>query len=502
MSANRVRVALAAIFAVGALARVLAARFGPALYPDACFQYLEPAWLHLTGLGVKTWEWNDGLRSWVLPGFHGAWLALGMRLGLSGSTLGEMIRLGWGVISLLLVWAAWRAGASCARQLRPRTPCCSCGRLRFAHPASMRFIGEAPPDGWQGGLAAAALVAVFPLIAIYSVEPLSELPSMIALVVAFALTAELCELPARQGAGHAALIGALLSLAVCLRVVNAILVLVPLLWLGSRKRWWDLGLVASAAVLPVLLFGLVDRLTWGDYFHSFIAHLRFNLVEGRAAEFGKAPMTWYLTTLSGRLPWGLALVALPALWGLRATWPFVLSAVGFVACISTLAHKEERFAILFWPLLLIAAGAAIGHFMLSGAPRDKVPAPRGAGRLALLRTRQVVVVLGFLVVTLDSGRRLHGIDYTIQHARLDGQAWVARQPKATGLLIDWHYGSGGYLWLGRSFPQMEYQVALLANPIFSHVMAEKGSNVEAAALREGFAPKFDRGGILVLERTQ
>jgi hypothetical protein len=449
---------------------------------------------------VKPWEWNDGLRSWVLPGFHGAWLALGMRLGLAGSTMGEMIRTSWGLCSLLLVWAAWRAGASLARRLRPRVPCCSCGRLRFAQPASMGFVGDAPPDGWQGGLVAAALVAAFPLLAIYSVAPLSELPSMIALIVAFALTAELCEMDAKKGAGHAALVGALLSLAICLRVVNAALVLVPLVWLAARKRWWDLGLLAFAALLPVLIFGVVDRMTWGDYFHSFIAHLRFNLVEGRAAEFGKEPVTWYLTTFGGRLPWGLALLVLPALWGLRATWPFMLSAAGFVACISTQAHKEERFAILLWPLLLIASGAVIGHSLLPSARAASTPS--NSWRRALRWGKLAAAALILLVVTVDSSHRLRGLEFTIQHARLDGQAWVARQPKATGLLIDWHYGSGGYLWLGRSFPQMEYAVALLGNPMFSHVMAEKGSSVEAEARREGFAPKFERGGILVLERIQ
>jgi hypothetical protein len=489
------------VFAVGGVARVLAARLGPALYPDAYFQYLEPAWLHLTGLGVKTWEWNDGVRSWVLPGFHGAWLALGLRLGLSGSLMGEVVRLSWGLFSLLLVWAAWRAGNACARQLRPRAACCTCGKLRFQAAVPLTFVGDAPPGGWQGGLAAAALVAVFPLLAIYSVEPLTELPSMIALVVAFALCAELREMDAREGKGRAALIGALLSLAVCLRVVNAVLVLVPVVWLGSGGRWRDLAIIAGTALLPVLFFGLVDLVTWGDYFHSFIAHLKFNLVDGRAVQYGKEPVAWYLTTLGARLPWGLALLALPALWGLRATWPFVLSALGFMACISSQAHKEERFAIVFWPLLLIAAGIVVGRWMFPDADTPQASPRVGRWTPALLRARQGVLVLGLLVVAIDSGSRLRGIDFTIPHARLDGQAWVARQPGATGLLIDWQYGSGGYLWLGRSIPQVEYAAGLLSNPLFSHVLAGKGSGLDTEARSQGFQPKFDRGGVVVLERT-
>ena len=501
MTARQVRLALAVIFAVGGVARVLAARLGPALYPDTYFQYLEPAWLHLTGLGVKTWEWNDGVRSWVLPGFHGAWLALGSLLGLSGSLMGELVRASWGLCSLLLVWAAWRAGNACARQLRPRVPCCTCGKLRFQEAVSLNFEGDTPPGGWQGGLAAAALVSVFPLLTIYSAEPLTELPSMLALVVAFALCAELVEMDPRVGKARAALIGGLLSLAVCLRVVNAVLVLLPVFWLGFRKRWRALAILAGAALLPVLFFGLIDRITWGDYFHSFIAHLKFNLIDGHAVQFGKEPATWYLTTLGSRLPWGLALLILPAFWGLRATWPFVLSGLGFLACISSQPHKEERFEMVFWPLLLIAAGAVVGRWMFRDASNKTVVPRVGRWTLVLLRARQAVLVLGLVVIVIDSGRRLHGIDYTIPHARLDGQAWVARQPGATGLLIDWQYGSGGYLWLGRSFPQVEYQAGLLSNPLFSHVLAEKGSSLDTEARSQGFKPKLDRDGILVLERT-
>jgi hypothetical protein len=104
-------------------------------------------------------------------------------------------------------------------------------------------------------------------------------------------------------------------------------------------------------------------------------------------------------------------------------------------------------------------------------------------------------------VVFDSSGRLHGIDYTIPHARLDAQTWVARQPGATGLLVDWQYGSGGYLWLGRTIPQVEYRVELLSNPLFSHLLADKGSRAETEARRQGFAPGFDRDGVMVLKRA-
>ncbi|MGA7743426.1 MAG: hypothetical protein WBP56_26350 [Polyangia bacterium] len=502
MTARRVRFILGIVLAVGFVGRIVAARLGPVLYPDAYFQSLEPAWTRVTGEGMKTWEWTDGLRSWVLPGYHGAWMALGRSLGLRGSTIGEMIRLSWGLLSMFMVWAAWRAGASCARQLRPRHPCCACGHLVFDQPAPMGFVGDAPPAGWQGGLVAAFLMATFPLLALYSVEPLTELPSMIVLIVAFALVAEQTELDPREGKGRAVVIGTLLSLAVCLRIVNGALVLLPAIWLGARHRWRDLAILAGTALVPVALFGIVDRLTWGHFFGSFLAFIKFNIIQGRAAEFGTEPATWYLAGIWARLPIGLAILVLPAICGLRATWPFVLSAAGLLGYISTQAHKEERFALLFWPFLLIAAGTVLGHWLFSRAPPSNGGAAPSRLRRWLTRAKQLVIVAGMLAVVVDGARHLRQFDFDISHARLDGQAWVARQKNATGLLLDWHFYTGATVWFGRDLPQVKYEPELLSNRLFSHVLAGKGSSVDSQARRAGFVPKFDRHAIVVLERSR
>jgi hypothetical protein len=364
----------------------------------------------------------------------------------------------------------------------------------------MGWVGEAPPAGWQGGLVAAFLMATFPLLAVYSVAPLTELPSMIALVVALALVAEQTELDRSEGKGRAVIIGLLLSLAVCLRIVNGALVLLPVIWLAARRRWRDLALAAAAGLAPVALFGIVDRLTWGRFFGSFIAYVKFNIIDGRATHYGSEPAAWYLTDIGGRLPIGLAILVLSALWGLRATWPFLVSAAGLLGYVSTQAHKEERFVLLFWPLLLIAAGTVLGHWLFSR--ESPGAAPQGRWRPGLARAKQLAIVAGLLIVVVDGSRHLQHFDYDISHARLDGQAWVARQKTATGLLLDWHFYSGGYLWFGRDLPQVKYEPALLSNRLFSHVLAAKGSPTEAEARRAGFVPKFDRQDILVLERSR
>ena len=165
MSRRRVNIALGAIVALGVVLRVLAWRYEPPHHPDEFFQYLEPAWGRLTGVGIETWEWRNGIRSWVLPGYHGAWMAILMRLGVhDGSTIAKLLQAHWALLSMSLVWAGWRGGLLLARQLGPN---------RDAAVNSGDESGDEPaPAGWQGGLVGALLCAAFPLQVRFSIATL------------------------------------------------------------------------------------------------------------------------------------------------------------------------------------------------------------------------------------------------------------------------------------------------------------------------------------------
>src|SRR5262245_51711513 len=59
---------LAGIFIAGLALRVCLAIVFPDIYnPDEVFQTLEPAHRLATGWGIVTWEWRDGIRSWLVP---------------------------------------------------------------------------------------------------------------------------------------------------------------------------------------------------------------------------------------------------------------------------------------------------------------------------------------------------------------------------------------------------------------------------------------------------
>ena len=265
MTDRRVRRTLAAIVAIGVLARLYAWKTEPPLYADEFFQYLEPAWVHFSGAGITTWEWHDGIRSWVLPGYHGAWMAILSWLGIHrGAALGAILQAHWSLASLCLVGLGWRGGSSIARQLARRRP------REQAEPDAAVENGAGGPAGTWGGLLGAALCGLFPLLVTFSVHTLSELPSMLCFAWAFVLTSELCERDERTATAPASrrrsafvgfLIGFLVACATGLRIANAPLALVPLLMLIAGRRARSLGAVALGALGPMALFGVVDRLT-------------------------------------------------------------------------------------------------------------------------------------------------------------------------------------------------------------------------------------------------
>lgn len=474
MTAARLRKVLGAVALAGAAVRLTAFSLQPPLHPDEIFQYLEPAWRHLHGVGWEAWEYRAGVRSWVLPAYHGAWMVLLSWLGVrSGAAVHAFFRLHWALASLLLVWAGWRAGCALAR--------------RIGRPWPGGFGARDVPAGWEGGLWAAALVSLWPTLAYFSPHTLSEIPSMILLAWGYALATEAVESAPAPGARLAVWSGLALGLGACLRVANAPLVLVPLLFLMVERRSRDALRLAAAMAAPLALFGLIDRITLGRFLHSFIAYLDYNLLQGRAVEHGRVARTWYLEQLWARLGSGFAVLLPPALLALRATWPWVLGGTGLLAYLSSQAHQEERFIVLLWPLFLVPAGAATGAWLAAGGQR----------RWWIALFAALVLLARNLVGTA----RMPTYDYSNRFGLYAGQAWVGRQPDATGVLVDGWIGlSGGYLSTGRSIPTVSFDPRLLENPVFDYVVVKEGSRELDLALAAGFSRASSEELFAVLRR--
>jgi hypothetical protein len=498
MNRRQVRLALWAIFGLGLCLRILALRFEPPHHPDEFFQYLEPAWHRLTGVGVETWEWREGVRSWVLPGYHGAWMALLMRLGVrDGIVLATLLRAHWALLSLTLVWAGWRGGMLLSRRLA-------------AAPASPEGESDltTPPLGWQGGLLGALLCATFPLLVRFSLHTLSEPASMLCVVFALVLAGEVADGTLPRPRTRAVWSGVLLGLGICLRIQHAPVAVMIALWLLLARRFRLLLIVVGCALLPVALFAAVDWVTWGKPLVSYIGYVKFNYVENGANLFGKLPVGWYGKVFLQRLPVGIGVVGILCLLGLRAGWPFVASAVGLVLLLSTQPHKEERFVMLVCPLLLIPAAGRIGAWLVAAraappaATADGQDAPVRPSRRRVWLARAVAVVFTVLVLT-DGALHYRGMDFEgLAPQRFEAQAWVGRQRDVTGLIYDEPLFVGGYLWFGRPFPQLMWNWTLLHNPLFNYVLVGRGTEEMRAAQHAGFVTVYAAGDFVVLRRER
>jgi GPI mannosyltransferase 3 len=479
MPGRRLRLGLLALGLLGALARVVAWRARPDLHPDEFFQYLEPAWRHLHGYGWLAWEWSLGLRSWVLPTYHGAWMVLLDWAGVqSGELVHAFLQLHWAFASLLLLPAAWRAGRRMAAQSWS-------GRLRDDRNANL-------PPGWEGGLLSVAATALLPTLAYFSPHTLTEVPSMLALVWGYTLWLEARAPAPRDRAFRLGLAtGLLLSLGALLRIANGPLVLVPIFDLVVRRRWRGLAGLLIGCSLVATGFGLVDWVTHGSPFHSLRAYLEYNYVEGRAAEHGVAPLGHYARWMSDRLGFGLLLLLAPIALAFRAVWGWALGVLLLFVALSTQAHKEERFLLVVWPMLTIAFGAASGRLMVR---------LRGRTRRAAVWT---------LIAGLGAGaiaRNIRGIqerdqhDYSRRWALYAAQAWAGRQPDATGVLVEGAFHlSGGWLMLGKNLPLDSYGPRA-ENPLYNYFVVRRDSAEEQDGVARGAHAVHVRGPFVVLRR--
>ena len=298
-----------------ALRVALALRDDGLIYPDEVFQSLEQAHRLLYGNGFLPWEFVVGARSWILPAL------LTPAMALTTSALGPKLLLA--MSSGLTCWA-------CARLVR------ALGGTGLAE------------------LLASSFWALLNLGVLLGPRALGESACTLPMVLGLAWSLR------REALAREVVLGsALLALAVMLRLhLGLIAALVPVTWLlrGHRRHAMYALLTLTAGAL---MLGALDWATWGAPFQSAREYLRFNWVEGRAAQFGVAGPGFYarhlLTTMG---PLSVVSVAL-ALVGAKRAWPVSAMLMLFVAAHTAVAHKELRFVLPALPLLGVLAAVGV-----------------------------------------------------------------------------------------------------------------------------------------------
>lgn len=347
--------ALGTALAAGLAARLWLAFTDDGIYwPDEIYQSLEPAHRAVFGYGMVAWEFIEGARNWAFPGLLAGVLKVCAVVGLDDP------RQYLGVTRALFCLLGVATGL---------------GVYRLARVLGAREVAAAAG-------AATFLLGVVPVY--FAHRAMSETASAAPVVFGLAMVLEQGTPRWRRWVG-----ASLLGLAVLLRLQNGVWCAGVLALFAARRDWRALKDVAVALAGWALLYGLIDRLTWGDFFHSARVYLKFNLVEGRASAWGTSGFLYYPRVLWTSAPLlTLALGALVAA-GVRRARGVALVGAAFLLLHSLVPHKELRFIVPLLPVL--GALAALGVDALA----DRVPrwgplaAVAGCGAISLFGMRSL-----------------------------------------------------------------------------------------------------------------
>jgi GPI mannosyltransferase 3 len=360
---------LVLVLAAGAILRVWLALADDGLYwPDEVYQSLEPAHWLIFGYGLLPWEFLEGARTWALPGLVAGLMAVARVLGLDspGGYLGFVK----GFFALCGAATAW-------------------GSYRLA---------RAQGAGRLAATAGASLMALASVPIYFAPRAMSENAAALPVVLGLALALA-------PGASRRALIvgASLLGLAVMLRLQSGVFCAGLVILLAARRQWRAAGLALGVLAVWAGLFGLLDRLTWGSWFHSARVYLEFNLINEGGKGWGVAPFSYYTRVLRTSMPGISALVGvlgLLALWRARGLAALILA---FFVLHASQPHKELRFLVPLLPLL--AALAAVG---LDGVlSRLKTFRPRAGATLAVVAVATVSAGLSRRLTFGEIGQYLH-----------------------------------------------------------------------------------------------
>jgi hypothetical protein len=376
------------------------------LWVDETFQYLEQGHRLAFGSGLMPWEYQDGIRSWLLPGLAGGLMRLGAVVSDSPLAYLRLIRIGCVLFSLVVVLAALTRGAR--------------------------------RDGMTGAIVAGGFCAIWFDLLWFSPAVLTETVAAHLAILALWLD---------DGPGTPRrwlIVGALLGLAFCLRYQYAPAMLVALLW-RHRLSWpaWR-WLVLGGAPMVIVAGGMFDWVTLGTPFQSIWLHILRNTVQGISAGMGVEPPGFYLDYLAVSL-WPFPLFLCFAVIGAIRAPALGLAALVTLIEFSLVPHKEVRFIYLTIAIAPILIGLGMVELLVLLRTRlDARAVPAGAAGLLILS-----VLISYVGGTVRLGARW-------QFDRANMRVFLAAHEASEmcGLAVRdiWLWETGGYTWLNRDAP--------------------------------------------------
>ena len=391
-----------------------------AVWPDEIFQTSEPAHRLVYGSGLVPWEFQLGVRSWLLPGVIAGVMEFSRLVGDGPDYYLPLIA---------VTFAALAAGP---------VVCC--------------FLWCRPLFGVPGALLAGTVVAVAPELVYFGARTLSEVVAGHLLVIAlYALE------PGYRVISRRRLVigGALLGLVFVTRVQLAPAVVIVALWTNWRaKRERPVSILIGAGAI-LIAAGVLDTLTLGYPLASLCRYVLYNLYYGVSSTFGVEPWTYYLSGELGVWGGACATLLLLALIGAWQTPLLLVLALTILTVHSGIAHKEYRF--IYPAILLMAVLAGIGLAQMASWGRDWLIGQGAPSKLAALAGTAFALswwcLASFQVwtgATLTSHRQR-------MHDKLTAASFVAHRAAPCGIGLyglageDWGV-YGGYTYFHRPAP--------------------------------------------------
>jgi GPI mannosyltransferase 3 len=415
------RWALAGVVVLAMALRLVPILVTPSLnWADEIFQTTEQAHRLVYGTGLVPWEFQLGIRSWILPGFIAALMEAARVLGDGPDYYIPTIALAFSALA--------------------------------AAPVICTFFWCERRFGLAGAVIGATVVATAPEVVYFGDRVLSEVISAHVLIIA-AYLLDSDDRPSSRA--RLALGGALLGLAFALRPHLAPAVAVIALWPATAPLRQRLRAIITGGAATLLLTAILDTATLGSPLASIWRYTYYNLFYGVSTTYGVEP--WWFYGLAELVVWDLAIVPLlVAIWvGARVMPMLLAAAVAYLAVHSGLAHKEYRFLYPAILLLAILAGLGLAQLAASatGWMRMKGWAPTAARATSLAATSLIWCVLAVQVwngVALGNLRQRG-------NGPLLAASLVSHAPDLCGLGLFGRNGEdwgiyGGYTYLHRPLP--------------------------------------------------
>ncbi len=403
----------------GVLATALAVRLWAVLtqtyilYPDETYQYFEPAHRLAFGYGVVTWEYLDGIRSWLFPGAIAGLMRIAAVFSDQPQAYVMLVRLVSIALSLAVPYVGFRM-------------------------ANRHF-------GYWPALAAGFICVCWYELIYYAPVAMTEEPAAHLALLALWLGEPLADNVALRSR-RLVLAGALFGLAVCLRYQYGPALAVAALWQHVRDRR-RLVLVGGAGLVVVAVgSGVLDTLTLGAPFQSIWLNFQRNAVDGLSGAMGVEP--WFYPAAYFLVAWGalFPLFLVLALLGATRAPAFAIACAMTIVLHSLTPHKEVRFFYLAIATAPILIGLGSARLLALAMTRRRYAATVVAAILIMLLPVAEALAAQAHVLPAEAWR----IDRSTTQAFLAAHATT--DVCGIGVGEFWVYRTGGYTYLHRDVP--------------------------------------------------